>query len=137
MTREEIIKNAMRNLKTRSAGKMNRDVFVSLISGNKLKDGTMRYQLSFRFTSEAAKKITTNNRIVPSCLPKEHRIYFFCPDIPDTGYTLTKRDSKRPASVFAITINKKEDYVSACGSYDLHYDRDVDMYYIDTHMKLA
>lgn len=88
---------------------------------------------SIRFMKSSYKKITNNNYIV--CGLEQSRLYFKQED-PRLGYKLSQNDQDDTARFFKILVKNINFNKIDCGEYNLEYDADLRLWYIDTKHKL-
>ena len=122
----------------RSSQTNGEDVAVSINAAHQTARNGVRSRIAFRFTIDAANKITTGDRLHVSdrLLSETGRIYFIPANASTNGYVLSHKSDKSDSRlVVQITIEK--DAYSGCeGRYRLHYDKEYSCYYIDTNQKL-
>lgn len=109
-------------------GKTNIDADVSI---SMVKAGTGRHQISFRFRNNSYLRITSNLYVVYAI--HNNRIYFNMSD-KQQGFKLSFERQKFETGVFKNTPNKMN-MTRFIGDYDLLYDRELQLSYIDQSRK--
>lgn len=105
------------------------DVSITMV-----KAGKNREQMSFRFRNNSYLKITNNLYIVYAV--HGNRIYFTASD-KQKGFRLSFEHGKFETGVFKNKPNIKTDMSRFIGDYDLLYDRELQLCYIDPNKKIG
>lgn len=115
------------------------DVVVSINPiAEATRDGGLRDRIAFRFTVNAANKITPGDRIHVSdrLFNEMGRIYFIRGEASEKAYTLSRKNNTKDSRLMVQLTIKKGAYAGSAGRYNLHYDKNYDSYYIDINQKL-
>lgn len=110
-------------------------VTLSINKGGAFADGTKRYQIVFYFYEGEHEKITCNLRMMYQRDTERDRIYFV-QGSETTGYKLTPLKTGTSCKFTgAVDPADYESWEKAKGSYNLLYDKEEKLYYIDLNRK--
>lgn len=115
------------------------EVFVVINKSGLSATGSPRHSLVFRFSPEAAKKISPRSAYAQAAMDEaSHRIYFR-EDRAGTGKKLSATSPKGSNKDLRFTINdvEKKFFQQVVGSYLLLFDTERNLYYIDWEQKLV
>ena len=109
-------------MRGKSANRNGRDISITLS-----KQGHNR--VAVNFSKESYKKITRSEYVTPRLdLAMGNRRIYFCQGLRDSGFKLSN-NGKSKRCVF--TLPKDIDATEVIGSYDLIFDSDYDLHYVD------
>lgn len=110
-------------------------VTLRINKGGAFADGTKRYQIAFYFYKGEHEKITCNLRMMYQRDTERDRIYF-AQGSEATGYKLTPSKTGTYCKfVGAVDPADYESWEKAKGSYNLLYDKEEKLYYIDLNRR--
>ncbi len=112
------------------------DVCIKLVRGGHGYDGSIRWNVSFRFYAGNELKITNSEYLDAILLDKE---VYFREVSPGNGKKINRSSDKGPNCEIKYVIGNEKDlsFWQTCqGCYMLLLDRDCGLYYIDLRKKL-
>ncbi len=106
-----------------------KEVRITVVQAGKTKSGTVKHQVSVRFTNAGKAKITDGDYIMAGVSPETKRLYFW-PSEPAKGYKLLTNEAKSTTCGFRFFCDDKNYWDSVTGTYDLQKDSMSNLYYI-------
>lgn len=107
-----------------------KEVAVSICKSGLSADGRQRYVLSIRFADGAYKKASGSGYVAVEIDDELGRMYFVESNRAE-GFKLVKTNDKTSVQYFSFTIKNREEWEGACGEYDLLFDTNERIYYIE------
>lgn len=106
-----------------------KEVRITVVQAGKTKSGTVKHQVSVRFTNAAKAKITDGDYIMAGVSPETKRLYFW-PSEPAKGYKLLTNETTSTTCGFRFFCDDKNYWDGVTGTYDLQRDSMSNLYYI-------
>lgn len=91
----------------------------------------------FRFYGDSHKKIVNNNDYLVFAIEESLMRIYFKESNPIEGYKVVDTNSRveSTSKTVSVTITDSDFWENCIGDYDLHYDREEKLYYIDLAQK--
>ena len=125
------------NTKQRSRNNAAKEVSVRLNRAGLSSSGEEKQAIVFRFYGDSHKKIVNNNDYMVFAIEESLMRVYFKESNPIEGYKViaTNPRAESTSKTVAVTITNPAFWEDCIGDYDLHYDRDEKLYYIDLAQK--
>ena len=112
------------------------DVALRLNRNGRTAAGNIKHNVVFRFSANSVKKIVTNTLYAKCAVDEQRgRVYFTESDVIN-GYKLICPSMNGERRHFQISSSDDDFWAERVGDYNLLFDRDEKLYYLDFSKKL-